>query len=501
MRRKHRFNVEWLTLNRLVVAIVFLAVFAMATRYPADSDTWWHLQAGKTMLAQKTLLTTDLYSHTQAGSGWINHSWLAQIFWYGLLAVGGWPGLAIGLAAVVTLSFWLVWRHSEGNLYVRAFGVVLGAITSSLVWAARPQMISFLLAAAAAFLLNRFKRQGGRLLPWLPLLVLVWVNSHGGYAIAFILLACYMAGDAANALAPGMRNGAAGLSRAEWRHLFLTAALCLAVVAINPHTWRMWLYPFKTVGIGVLRDFIAEWQSPDFHRPIVQPFLLMLLLLLAAIARCGRKVDWTDLALVGAWVTLSLLAVRNVAIFAVVCTPVLTRYATLALEAHFGPLTMGRPRALPRPLASLNWALLGLLVVASGGRVAGVVSPAAIAAAEAERFPVEAVTFVQQAAPDGPLFNSYNIGGYLIYHLWPDYPVFVDGRTDLYDDSFLRMYLKTANALPGWQATLNRYRIQLIIIERDTPLALALQHDAGWQQLFAGERAAVFQKIAAAAPQ
>ena len=73
-------------------------------------------------------------------------------------------------------------------------------------------MISFLQAATAAFLLNRFKRQGGRLLPWLPLLVLVWVNSHGGYAIAFILLACYTAGEAANALAPGVRVEAAGLS-------------------------------------------------------------------------------------------------------------------------------------------------------------------------------------------------------------------------------------------------------------------------------------------------
>jgi len=480
-----------LTLNRLLTAIVFIALFTMAVRYPADSDTWWHMRAGQTMWQTRALLTADPFSHTAKGLPWIDHSWLAQLLWYGLLSLGGWPAVSLGLAALVTGAFGLAWRHSEGNLYVRAFSVVLGAIASSLVWAARPQMISFLLAALTAFLLARFKHRRGRLLPWLPLIVLVWVNMHGGYAIAFILLACYWLGEMFNRLTASPADAA---PPADLRHLLWSTLLSLAAVAVNPYTWRMWLYPFQTVGIGVLRQFIAEWQSPNFHQPILLPFLLMLLLLLAALARCGAKADWTDLALLGAWTTLSLFAVRNVAIFALVCTPILTRYGTLALEAQFGPLSIGRPRSLSLALYRLNALLLALIALGAAARIAVTLSPAAMAEAEAERFPADAVAFLQRTRPPGPMFNSYNIGGYLMYHLWPDYPVFVDGRTDLYNDDFLRDYLKTVNALPGWPDTLARYGVRLAVLERDTPLAQTLTTDPGWQTLYADEQAAIFAR-------
>ncbi len=479
-----------LTLNRLLTAIVFIALFTMAVRYPADSDTWWHMRAGQTMWQSRALLTTDPFSHTQAGAPWINHSWLAQLLWYGLLALGGWPAVSLGLAALVTGAFGLAWRQGEGNRYVRAFAVVLGAIASSLVWAARPQMVSFLLAALTAFLLARFKQGRGKLLPGLPLVVLVWVNMHGGFAIAFILLLCYLLGETFNRLAPA----AGAPPPADLRHLLWSTLLSLAVVVVNPYTWRMWLYPFQTVGIGVLRQFIAEWQSPNFHQPILLPFLLMLLLLLAAMARCGRKVDWTDLALVGAWTTLSLFAVRNVAIFALVCTPVLARYGTRALEAQFGVLAVGRPRSLSPALYRLNAALLALVALGAAARIAATLSPAAMARAEAERFPADAVAFLQQTRPPGPMFNSYNIGGYLMYHLWPDYPVFVDGRTDLYDDAFLRDYLRTVNALPGWEERLARYGVRLAVLERDTPLAQTLAGAPGWQTLYADEQVTVFAR-------
>lgn len=476
-----------LDFNRLVTAITFIALFAMAIRYPADSDTWWHLRAGQAMLESGSLLTTDSFSHTRAGWPWINHGWLAQLFWYGLWAWGGLVALSLGLALIVTATFWLVWRQSEENLYVKAFGVILGAIASSIVWAARPQMISVLFAAVANLLLYRFKREGRSLLPWYPLLVLVWVNCHGGFAIAFILLACYFVGEAFNRLTA---TATAGPS-IRWRHLWLTAGLSLAVVGVNPHTWRLWLYPFQTVGIGVLRSFIAEWQSPNFHLPILLPFWLMILLLLAALAQSGQKADWTDLALVGAWATLSMLAVRNVAIFAVVCTPILIRYTQAALTAQFGPLTVGRPRPVSPLISRVNGLLLGLIVVAALAQIGVTLNPQALRKAEQEKFPTEAVAFLKAHQPAGPMFNSYNIGGYLMFNL-PEYPVFVDGRTDLYDDEFLRAYLKAANALPGWAGLMDHYHIGLAVVEKDIPLAQAMDQTAGWQTLFSNEQVVIF---------
>jgi len=500
----------WLNLNRLVTVIVFVAIFTMAIRYPADHDTWWHLRAGQLMVESGAILTTDPFSHTQNGQLWVDHGWLAQIIWYEVLAVGGWPAVALALAAIVTLAFWLTWLQCEGNLYLKAFALVLAAISASIIWAARPQMVSFLLTALAALILYRFKRNsldqpgraaagqsksmlwapGNRVLLWLPLIILLWVNIHGGFAIAFILMICYAVGEAFNRFTARENN----LNWQPWRHLLLTIFISLAVVWINPNTWQMWLYPFRTVGIGVLRDFIAEWQSPNFHQPIVQPFLLMLLLMLAAFARSGRKVDWTDLALVGAWTTLSLFAARNVPVFALVCTPIFVRYANAALKEQFGPISLGRARRLSKPVYLLNWLLLGLVLLGAAAQTIATLSPQAIRKAEAERFPAEAVRFIEETAPPGPLFNSYNFGGYLIFKLWPAYPVFVDGRTDLYDDAFLRNYLATVAALPDWQTQLDDSNIQLIVIEQNSPLALVLTQHPGWNKLFEDDQAIIFKR-------
>ena len=184
-----------LTLPRLLTALLFIAVFTMAVRVPADTDTWWHLATGRYIVESRTIPLADPFSHTRLGVPWIDAAWLAQIVLYGLYAVGGWAGLSLGVAALVTLAFVLVHRQSQGNPYLRALGVVVGAITSSVIWAARPQLVSFLLAALVAYLLDGYKRRRGKLLPWLPLVTLVWANAHAGYAIAFILMMCYLLGE------------------------------------------------------------------------------------------------------------------------------------------------------------------------------------------------------------------------------------------------------------------------------------------------------------------
>ncbi len=421
------------------------------------------------MLTHHQILTVDVFSFTRAGSPWVDHGWLAQLFWAIIFRLGGWQLLGLMLAAIVTATFAIVWKISDGNIYLKAFTVILAATASSIIWTVRPQMFSFLFTAIALMLLENFRRRGKSLIPAFPLLVLVWVNTHGGFAIAFILLTMYAVGEAVNAIS----NQQSAISRVK--ALVATVGVSLLVVPLNPNGWQMWLYPFRTVGIGALRAFIAEWQSPDFHQPIVQVFLLLLLALIAAIARSGKRMDWTDLALFGGWLTLSMFAVRNVAIFAVVTVPLLARYGTAALESQFGELRLGRPKPVSKPMAIVNWVLLGLLLLATVGQAVAVLSPAAIAAAERDRFPADTVAFIRENHPAGKLFNTYNIGGYLLYQLYPDYPVFVDGRTDLYDDVFLRQYLRVLNG-DDWESVFRQYDIRLAVVEHGSPLINVLKN-------------------------
>lgn len=483
-----------LSRNHLITGLVFVALFSMAVRYPAAPDTWWHLLTGQKIL-QGGWLYHDPFSHTRLDHPWINHGWLGQVFWAALLNLGGWAGLGLGLATLVMLSFGLMWRLCRGNVYINAFLIILAAIASSIIWSARPQMLSFFFSAVALTLLYRFKRGQGRLLPWFPLLVLLWVNTHGGFAIAFILLVCFALGELFNRITRTSVSATDSEAPSfNWRQFGLTTGLSLAVVPLNPNGPQMWLYPFRTVGIGALRDFIAEWQSPNFHAPLLQVFLVLVLLALAALARSSHKLDWTDLALLGAWLTLGLLAVRNVPLFALLTLPVLSKIITEALEAQFGPLRLGRPAPTPAGMSRVHKVVLLLALLAALGQSWAVLNPTAIQAAEAERFPQAGVAYVQATQPPGPMFNSYNIGGYLMYQLWPDYPVYVDGRTDLYDDAFLQRYLQLEQAQGNWAQMLNDSNLQLVIIEAWSPLGTALQQEPAWVEAYRDEQLIVYTK-------
>ncbi|PWH14188.1 MAG: hypothetical protein DDG58_12895 [Ardenticatenia bacterium] len=496
-----------LSLTRVLSILVFIAIFTMAVRMPADTDTWWHLASGRYIIEHRTIPSTDPFSHTRQGELWIDHGWLAQLFWYALYDLGSWQLLALGVAALVTFAWWLMWRQCEGNVYVRAIVVIWGAITSSVIWAARPQLISFLLAALVSYLLQRYKRGNGRLLPWMPLVVIVWANMHGGYAIAFILMGCYLIGELLNRLT--MHHEDIILSPRQLRHLVWVILLSFGVVVLNPYTWHMWLYPFRTVGIGVLREFIQEWQSPDFHQVWQQPFLLLLVGILLALGRAGRRADFSDLTLLAVWTVAALLAGRNMALFALFSAPVATRYASLALERQLEdwrtlPHMQRLLNALMRPVTSgqfqtvLHGTFLVLVALAAALKIYLALQPTVLQKAMRETLPVDAVSVLLAQRPAGALFNSYNWGGYLIFTLWPDYLVFVDGRTDLYDDALLRQYLAISSATGDWQEGLARYNIRIVLVEAESVLARFLRHEPGWREVFRDQVATLLVRETAA---
>jgi len=140
----------------------------------------------------------------------------------------------------------------------------------------------------------------------------------------------------------------------------------------------------------------------------------------------------------------------------------------------------------------VNWTLLILVVLACLVKVYAATTMWEHAPLLEESLPVNAAAFIRENKLPGPLFNSYNWGGYLIWRLYPQYPVFVDGRTDLYDDEFLRRYLRVALAKGDWQETLDRYRVNTILIERDSLLANLLEKTTGWVPVYADKMAVVF---------
>lgn len=485
----------WLDTRRLATAILFIAVFAMAVRAPADTDTWWHLKAGQTTLENGRILQTDLFSHTRYGSRWINHSWLSQVVLYSLFDHFSYAGLGLWMGAVVMAAFVFVYLQMEGDVFTRAFLVILAAATSAVVWSARPQLFSLLLTAVVAYLLYLFKWRGLNRLWLLPPLFILWANLHAGYALGFMLLAAFIAGEVLNHFLALVSPGDDPV--VEWKGIslvILVSLLSALLLVLNPNTTRMWTYYLETVRIGALQDFIQEWQSPNFHHLYTHPFIWTLLATLAAMGLSGRRVDGTDLAMVGGFTYAALMAGRNFGPFALVAAPVLSRHVTAFLrQGDKG--TRGVAPRLPRSSArrgAVNWGLLALIVVLAGAKVYLPLRPAFNEQAQRESLPVGAVEWIQTHRPEGEMFNEYNWGGYLIWCLWPDYRVFVDGRTDLYGDEFLRQYLSVRSGRPGFEETLAAYDVNLVLTYPDDALSAQLACAGGWEEVYRDEVAAIW---------
>ncbi len=479
-----------------MVAILFILLFAMAVRIPVDTDTWWHLRSGDYILTHRRVPLTDPFSFTKRDQPWIDHSWGSQIILTGFYKLfggagqpgdGGSAGLAIYTALLATGGMMFVYRMCEGNVYVKAFVVILATATAAVFWSARPQMTSFFLSAVILYILYLYKRKQVDRLWLIPILMVIWVNLHSGFAIGFIILFGTIAGEAL-----GRLFGFTSAPVLSWRQigkLVLITLISIAALVINPNTTQMWGYPFKTVGIGVLQQFIQEWASPNFHGRETWPFVFMLLGTLAAVGLSGRRIDFSDLALVSGTAFMSLYAGRNISTFAVVTAPVLARHLNMILEERGWRLAHARPAK--GILLILNIAILLGVILGAGLKIAFTLNPKAVAEAQTDLLPVRAAAYLNTAKPAGPMFNTYNWGGYLMFAA-PDYPVFVDGRTDLYDDELLSQWLKTLLG-EDWRKTFDQWGIRLAVIEKDSALAKLLRQEAAWKEVYTDKQASIFQ--------
>ena len=485
-----------MTFKRLVFGITFLAIATMAVRASVGYDTWWHLKAGEWMLANRAILRTDLFSLTRLGSAWIYPGWLAQVLLYTAFRTFSFAGLNLFTALMVVAAFVFVWCTLEGRDLLKAFIILLAASASGVYWSARPQIISFVLAAYFLFVLYSFRKGKARLFWSLPLAMILWVNVHGGFAIGFLILGVYLCADIANLIQDGVKgdrewSSAWDQHKGKIFRLLSVSLLCALAVSINPHGPQMLLYPFKTVSIQVLQDYIQEWQSPDFHQAQVFPFLLMIMLVIGTLSGSHRKVRPTELLLVLVFLALALLATRNIALFALVAAPVITRHLNAILDDRQAEL--GAAAQLPaRAVKWLNLAIFILLFAASGVKISSSLSSQTNQDVIEAEFPVRAVEYLREIQVNKNLFNTYNWGGYLIWELHPDYLSFVDGRTDLFDDEILEEYITCWQGLAGCERIFDERNIEIALVEPWAPLRVRLESQ-GWNIDYEDEIAVILK--------
>jgi hypothetical protein len=476
--------------RRVLVLALFLALFAMSARATVDPDLWWHLATGRTIVETRSIPRHDVFSYTVPDHEWVTHEWLAQVAMYGLYRIGGLPALLLATCVIVVISFALVYVQCEGRPHVAVFAVLLGALASAVTWGPRPQMLTMGLAATCTLLLNCY-RAGRRWALWLyPALTALWVNLHSGFPVGLVLLGLVLASEGAAHLLD--RQEPETLTPHQMGDLALALGASVLAALLNPNGLRILTYPFETLGSGAMQRYIQEWASPDFHRPEYWPLALLFLGGAASLALSARRRSLTDVGLLYAFALAALHAARHIPLYAVVATPIVTRYLVkrpppAPSEWRPSPIRMSAQGGRPW-LILLNWTLVLLLALGAGARVAWVLRDNRDV--DAEHYPVAALAYLEANGLSGRrMFNSYNWGGYL---LWRGYPVFIDGRADVYGDAFMDEYVLAYQLRGDWRRPLERYGVELVLIESGASLEALLNESAQWTRVYRDELAVVF---------
>ncbi|HZT97242.1 MAG TPA: hypothetical protein VFB34_10450, partial [Chloroflexota bacterium] len=263
-------------------AAIFGLIFLVAAVPVFDADLWWHLFTGAHIVASGSVPSSDLMSFTYHGRPWVDHEWLSEVMLFSVYRIAGLQ-LVVGLFGLVIAGaffvMYLTMRLRSVNPLLALVLTAALASTSIGTWGPRVQMISLLFTAIFCYLLERYRLSGRRsLLVPLPLLMLLWCNLHGGFAIGLAVMLLYaLGGMLERVLERDRLRSAIGAERP----LVVALAAAIVVSFVNPNGLRTVLYPLSFLTPNAFTNSIQESQSPNFHLTGMLPFEALLLMLLA----------------------------------------------------------------------------------------------------------------------------------------------------------------------------------------------------------------------------
>jgi hypothetical protein len=472
----------------------------------ADGDIWWHLAAGREMVARGALLFTDPFSVSAAGRTWVDVHWLFQLAVFGLHRAFGLAGLIWAKCALLAIGASLLYLALEQRRDSWARGVLLTSLVAGLLAArslllVRPVIGTLVLLAFFFLQLERFGRDGRVRHLWpLPLAQVLWANFQGLSALGPAVVFAYALAAVAWAVArstrgwPFAREGAVGLppaARARW--LFATLAACAVASFATPFGVRGATLPALLLGRllpgehDVFARNVAENLSPFILEGVSGGeqwhFKWSLALFAASALIAGRRLKLSHALLLLGFGGLAALSNRNVLLFYWLGAPI--------LASNVGPaLWRATARLFRQRGLQLGAALNTVLVVA-------LFSTGAVAAARESRlsepspFRVPAMSAARLAAlpASGKIFCADHQGGYLIWQLYPRFRPYIDTRLVLRSADEYETFLRLADEPERFDAFQTRHGFSYVVLpvlfpERYQRLIAHLYDSAEWKLLY-----------------
>jgi len=417
----------------------------------------------------------------------VAYSWGYEILlsrayaWFGLMGIG-----IFGLLLTLAVGYAVYWmlRRLSGRFWIAC---VLAAVTCYAFLfnvMPRPVFLSIILFAVVLTLILEANRSGRvQLLYYLPPIFLLWANLHIQFIYGLFLVALLLGVNLLQHLAMSMGIVPSFLTSPTLsaRRLALVFASCLAATCIGPYSFHLYKviadYSRATFSYGV----IHELQPLDFRssRHYVQLFLAALGFYAVGFQ---KKLDPFKLAVLA---VASVVAFRNMRDSWFICITAAACFADCAAEPE-------ERCANETPLETVGLAVavaLAIVLLAPSTEF----NTRGLARAISGQFPVNAVNVLHQARPDGPLYNTLDWGGFLIWYS-PDYPVAIDGRNDLYGDELDRQFYRSQMGDKSYAADPHLNDARLILLQKQAPLASLLRSDPRFVLVYQDHIAVVFTR-------
>lgn len=471
----------------------------------ADGDIWWHLAAGREMVARGGVLLSDPFSVSAAGRPWLDVHWLFQLAAYAVhrgfgLAGLVWAKCALLAAGALVLSATLGSR-ARADWSRAAFVTLLlvAAFSARSLLLLRPVIVTLLFLSLFLFVLEAAHRRGKTSWLWaLPGLQVLWSNFQGLSALGPAMVAAYSLAAGADVLRTGKAwpfAPEAAKSSSALRHfkaLLLPLLGCGLACGVTPFGARVFTLPV-TLALRLVpgADNVYSYAVAEN----VPPYLLervtggefwhlkwFLGVLALATLAAGHRLRLSHALLLLGFTMLALSSNRNVLLLYWVGTPIAALYLAPALRRW---LRARRVTAAPRVLGALNGAAL-LAVLGTAGVAAA--RETSLAEPTPFRVPVESARRLAQLSP-GDVFSADHQGGYLIWQLYPRFRPYIDSRLVLRSADEFQEYLGLSEAPSRFEAFQARHHFSYVVLPTAYPdrylnLISHLYRSPDWKLLF-----------------
>lgn len=445
-----------------------------------ETDLFFNLRLGEIVLGTRSVPTENLLSFTYPQAIDVNLAWLFQILLALVHRAFGIPG-TVALKTTFVVATWLLLYRVTVRRH--AHPVCAALLLTLSAWAAeprfveRPHLVTFLGLGFLLLALERAEDGRGR---WLWVLVpagLVWANANSCFFLAPSLLMLYALGARLD-------------GQVAWARRALCVALAMApLVLVTPSGVNALSYIANHFRMPMLRP-LQEYRHAEW--PLDGPYFFLLggLLFAAVLPLIVRRLPTlVPLRVLLPCLVLGVLGglrIRFVAEFSMVAGPALAVAVTRVMPWLRGAWAVG--------LAAVG--LLGLtftpriVAAASGARFFDL-------GMEADLVPLAAIEFVEKHHLRERMYNDLEVGSYLTWRGWPQYPVFQDPRINGYPDSFHAVLRRADLPRSEFQALLDRFGVTSALVTYPTvnPRG-ALFDPALWALVYRATDGLVFVKRA-----